>query len=85
MSKLPSDLLIHTAYVSTAGDMSVGIQPEQATISSPGDFLLDLSVLADDERGEAMEEFRKSLQQTFTSCWGEPASVVFEHEIHDEY
>lgn len=65
---------ITEVYITAAGDPSVGIQSESAMITG-GDFLLDLDVLDPDDRAETLREFKACLEQTFSSLWGEPATV----------
>lgn len=61
------------AYISAAGDPSVGIGSTCITIDTG---LVDFT-----HYDEAREDTRESLRQCFSDIWGEPATVVFEDEI----
>lgn len=77
--KLPTT--IKQVHISTRGDLSVGLSSESATLAADGDRLIDLDVLADDERWPALEEFRAKLGDAFGGLWGERAKVMFDFEV----
>lgn len=76
--KLPS--AIKQAHISTKGDLTVGVYGESATLSANGANLIELDVLAEEERGPVLEEFRARLGDAFGGLWGERAMVVFDFE-----
>lgn len=57
------------AYICTSGDASVGIGRDEAMIASPGEYLLDLDVLAEEDHEGMKAEFRESLRRTFSQLW----------------
>lgn len=70
---------IDRVFVSTAGDPSVGIQGNGATIEGP--WLLDPTAWDPDELVPALEDFRHGIGRAFSELWGEEAQVVFDYEI----
>lgn len=74
-------LKISKVYISTIGDMSVGMPCESATLVSDGDFLINLLDVDEDDRSVVLESFRQRLKETFEMVWEDNARVLFDFEI----
>ena len=75
--------VISRVSVFTAGDSSVGIARESATITANGDFLLNLDVIDACDRVDSVEQFRAKIADAFRLIWDEPATVMFDFETEE--
>jgi len=78
-----TDNLIYTIHVFQRGDHSVGIQDFEARIES-NDFLIDLEVLADEDRSVYLEDVREAVRNLFEVITGGNSEVLFDFEIRNE-
>ncbi len=71
--------LIYTIHVFQRGDHSAGIQDFEARITSD-DFLIDLGVLAEEDRAGYLEEVREAVRNLFEIITGEGSEVQFDYD-----
>jgi hypothetical protein len=75
---------IASVHIWSEGDRSVGLDGQGAVIHAAGDFLIDLDVLALENRQVALEAFRQKIIEAFTLVWEAPAKAIFDIELADD-
>lgn len=70
---------IKEIYIYEPGDWSVGIPDLGLTLADErGDYIVDLSVFADEDIPEIVEKFRKDLAWAFEGVIGENLQISFD-------
>jgi hypothetical protein len=82
MHQLPD--YIKSVYVFTKGDSSVGLRGENATLRADGEWMIDLTVVADDQRKVFLDDFAGQIAAAYSMIWGEQAHVLFDYQCQEE-
>lgn len=82
MRQLPDQ--IRSVYVYTKGDRSVGFKGDGAVLTAEGDFMIDLTLIQDDQREDVLKAFADKLIEAYSLIWNEQVYVMFDFQCMDE-